>query len=166
MWQEIIDLIRAGITAMCLLPVTLGAIPADDLKPIDISANGFYYDNIKGLATYTGNVVATQGSRKMTGDKLELLRNAQGGITHMTMHGHPAQHESLTDPSKPLFFAKANTIHYDPMARYLTLQDNAWIAQAGDEYAAPLIEYDVGLQRLKSAANPQGRTTIILKPRS
>lgn len=147
------------------LPILLGAIPADDLKPIDISANAFYYDNIKGIATYTGDVVAIQGSRKMTGDKLELFRNAHGDVSAITLHGHPAQHQSLTDANKPLFFAKANTIHYDPLAKYLTLTDNAWIAQAGDEYAAPLIEYDVGLQTMKSAANTQGRTTIIIKPR-
>lgn len=162
MWQEGI---KKFAMTVGLLPLILCAISSDDVKPIDISANGFYYDNIKGIATYTGDVVAIQGSRKMTGDKLELIRNAHGDVSLITLHGHPARHQSLTDANKPLFFAKANTIQYDPLAKYLTLSENAWIAQAGDEYTAPLIEYDVGLQTMKSAANKQGRTTITIKPR-
>jgi lipopolysaccharide export system protein LptA len=143
----------------------LGAIPADDALPITISSNGFHYDNIKGVAVYTGDVIAIQGSRKLTGDTLELIRNEKGNIAHIIMHGRPAQHQALTDITKPLLFAKANTIAYDPLAKYLTLTDNAWISQAGDEYTAPTIEYDVALQAVKSRANAQGRTTIILQPR-
>lgn len=161
MWQQKINIIMT----LCLFPLVLSAIPEDDLKNIEINANHFQYDNIRGVAIYSGNVIAKQGSREFTGDKLEVIRNDHGNIAEIIMHGKPAQHQSLTDISKPLLFAKANTIKYNTSAKHLTLIDDAWVKQAGDEYSAPTIEYDETLQTVKSPANNQGRTTIILEPR-
>ncbi|WP_351125661.1 LptA/OstA family protein, partial [Shewanella sp. T24-MNA-CIBAN-0130] len=48
--------------------VSAWALPNDSQQPIHISADDAQLDDKKGVATYTGGVIITQGSMKITGN--------------------------------------------------------------------------------------------------
>jgi lipopolysaccharide export system protein LptA len=148
---------------LLLTPFLLWANPSDDAQDIAINADAFHYDNQSGIATYTGNVVATQGTRKLTGDRLEVFRHEKTGkLDKIIVHGNLAHYQGLTDPDKPLLFAKASQITYEIPNKFLTLTGKAEVTQGGDVYRSEKIEYDGVKETIYSPPSKQ-QTTIILK---
>ncbi len=163
-------LFALGIIGIVLLmictPVFANNAP-DDEQQIAINADSFHFDNQTGIATYTDNVVATQGSRRLTGDRLEIYRNAQTGkIEKLIVYGKPAHYQGLTSPDKPLLFAHAQIITYVIATKYLTLTGEAEVTQDGDVYRAAQIEYDGVKETVYSPPTEKRQTTIILKNRT
>lgn len=151
--------------ALLCLSCTLMADNPDDKKDLSISSDQLEYREKDGIATYTGNVEAIQGSRKLHGDKLEVYRGKNNDIEKIIVFGKPATYEAITDPKKPLFEAEAKVITYLTAKSFLTLNGDARVHQGGDAYAAPLIEYDATQKIVRSPESKKGRTTIIVKPR-
>ncbi len=137
----------------------------DDIQELMISSHQFEYREKEGIATYFGDVEATQGTRRLHGDKLEIYRDKKGDIEKIIVYGKPAKHQSRPDVEKPLLHAQANTIIFETIKNKLTLRDKARVEQGGDIYEAPFIEYDVTQKIVHSPPSQTGRTTITLKPR-
>jgi lipopolysaccharide export system protein LptA len=137
---------------------------ADDAAPLSINSDTFHFDNQTGIATYTGNVNATQGTRKLTGERLEIYRDAKTGkMDKIIVKGTPAHYQGLVEPNKPLLYAKANTITYLIATKFLTLAGNAEVKQDEDIYRAEKIEYDGMKETVYSPPSDKQQTTIILK---
>jgi lipopolysaccharide export system protein LptA len=135
----------------------------DDTQPLTINSDSFHFDNQTGIATYTGNVLATQGSRRLTGDRLEVHRDEKTQkMSEIIVHGNPARYEGLTDPDKPLLHAQAKLITYKITTQFLTLQNDAQVEQQGNIYRADKIEYD-GIKDTVYSPPSTAQTTIILK---
>jgi len=98
------------ISFLLVIPlVALAAPPAtDDEKDIAITSHAFEYNHKTGIATYTGKVFAEQGSRKLWGDKLQIIRTADGDIDKIIVTGLPAKLEQAGD------IYEAPLIEYDP----------------------------------------------------
>lgn len=139
------------------------AIPEDDETDIHITSEQFTYNNQTGVATYIGNVLAVQGSRKLTGDEMQVYRLPNGEIEKIITNGKQAKYQALTAHDKPMLHARANTIIFEVVDKNLTLITDAHVEQGGDEYDSPLIEYDTLQKIVKSPQTGEGRTTIILK---
>jgi lipopolysaccharide transport protein LptA len=155
----------AARTLLCWVVCVSPVIANDDLEILSISSETFEYRQKEGIATYQGHVEAVQGTRRLNGDKLEIYRGDSDMIEKIIVYGHPATHQSLPDPNKPLFHAQANTIIYNNVTQELTLQQAARVEQGGDVYEAPVIEYDTKQKLVRSPEHQGGRTTITLKPR-
>lgn len=139
------------------------AIPEDDEADIHITSEQFTYDHQTGIATYIGDVLAVQGSRRLSGDEMQVYRLPNGKIEKIITTGEQAKYQAITEAEKPLLHARANTIIFEVADNYLTLVTNAHVQQGGDEYESPLIEYDTLQKIVKSPQSNEGRTTIILK---
>lgn len=158
----IFSIIMAAILFM-ICSATYAKLP-DDSQPLTIKSDAFHYDNQKGIATYTGHVLATQGTRRLMGDRLEIYRNEQTGkMERIVVHGSPAYYEGLTELDKPPVHAQAKLITYDVPTKFLTLTQDAQVEQEGDIYRAWKIEYDGLKGTVYSPPSEQGQTTIILK---
>ena len=57
--------------------------------PIDLKADSGEYDAAKGIATYTGNVVITQGQMNLKGDRV-VIRLDGGEVTSLEAWGNLA----------------------------------------------------------------------------
>ena len=53
--------------------ILLQALPGDSNEPIEIEADFAELDDEKGETIYVGNVIVTQGSLRMTGEKLRII---------------------------------------------------------------------------------------------
>lgn len=158
------------ILSLMILSFTACASPfppsADDKQDLAITSHAFEYDHHTGLAVYTGNVHAKQGTRELWGDVLKIHSGQNGDIDKIVVLGQPAQHASQSNPKKPPVHAKANEIIYYVTQEQLTLKDNAYVEQGGDVYEAPYIEYSVTHETVRSPQNENGQTTITLQPRA
>ncbi len=131
---------------------------------LTINSDTFHFDNQTGIATYTGNVIATQGERHLTGDRLEIYRDEKSGkMDHIIIYGKPAHYEGPTEEGKPPIFAKALEITYNIPTKFLTLTGDAQVKQEGDIYRSHIIEYDGIKETVYSPPSNKGQTTIILK---
>ncbi|MFA6037638.1 MAG: lipopolysaccharide transport periplasmic protein LptA [Legionellales bacterium] len=146
---------------MCILLFINHSARAQDLT---INSDSFHYDNKTGIATYLGNVHATQKDRELTGDRLEIYRDEKTGkMDLIKIFGKPAKYQGSVEEGKPPVFAKANEITYHIPTKFLTLTGNAEVKQEDDIYRSHIIEYDGIKDTVYSPASKQGQTTIILK---
>ncbi len=153
----------AIICFLFIIPAT-HAQDAQTQEPLTIKSDTFHYDNQTGVATYTGNILATQGERRLTGDKLEIYRDPKTGkMDRIKVQGNPANYEGLAQENKPPIKAKAEIITYDIPTKFLTLTGNAEVEQEGDIYRSWKIEYDAIKDTVHSPASENSQTTIILK---
>jgi len=150
----------------CTSTITMANEVNDSQKPINITSNTFSYDNIKGIAIYSGNVLAVQGSRQLKADELQLYRDNRGDPDKIIAIGKPAHYQNKTSAGKPLLRAQANNIEYDLNKQMLYLIGAAQVEQGGDRYQAPRIEYNQLTDTVKSPPSEQGRTTITIQPRT
>ncbi|MDX1519199.1 MAG: LptA/OstA family protein, partial [Gammaproteobacteria bacterium] len=56
---------------VAIAPVTF-ALTTDKDQPIEIEADAAELDDRKNVTVYTGNVIVTQGSIRMTGEKMTV----------------------------------------------------------------------------------------------
>ena len=71
------------------------SLPNDQQQPIRIQADDAQLDDKNGIATYTGDVIITQGSMKVTGNKVTMTRAPNGDIDVVTSVGNLAYFEQL-----------------------------------------------------------------------
>lgn len=82
---------------LLIFPLCVFAASPNDAKDISITSDAFEYNHNTGVAIYTGKVYAEQGTRKLWGDKLEILRGTKGNIDKIIVTGLPAKLEQDGD---------------------------------------------------------------------
>lgn len=74
--------------------------------------------------------------------------------------------EQQSDPEKTPVKARANSLHYELKNDTVTLKNNASIEQSGTSVSGKLIEYNIGLEKVKASSAEDGssRVHMILTP--
>ncbi|WP_235602963.1 lipopolysaccharide transport periplasmic protein LptA [Piscirickettsia litoralis] len=129
--------IGVSISLAPLASYALSTSTTDSQQAIKVTSNTFWANNIKGIAIYSGNVIADQGSRHLTGSKLTLYRDNQGQVKKIIATGHPAKFRYK--PKDKLMTAEAETITVYPQTHKVDLDGKAKLTQAGDTFSAPQI---------------------------
>ena len=145
--------------------VSAWALPNDSQQPIHISADDAQLDDKQGVATYTGGVIITQGSMKITGNTVTITRNAAGEIDIVTSVGNLAYFEQLqnaTDP-KPVQ-AYAVTIQYHAPQNRIVLIDKAKVINDGNTTEGEKIVYDT-VKQVANAGRANGTNVTAPRPR-
>ncbi|NJD85120.1 lipopolysaccharide transport periplasmic protein LptA, partial [Candidatus Erwinia dacicola] len=92
------------LTASLLLAASLPALAltGDSEKPVNVDSENQALDMQGNVATFTGKVIVTQGSIKITADKVVVTR--PGGDSNKTIvdaYGNPATFYQMQDNGKP-----------------------------------------------------------------
>lgn len=53
--------------------LSFGGIKADPSQPVEVTADNLEVDQTTGQATFTGNVLVTQGEMKLSADKVQVI---------------------------------------------------------------------------------------------
>ncbi|RJG50001.1 lipopolysaccharide transport periplasmic protein LptA [Motilimonas pumila] len=133
------------------------ALASDSQQPINIYADSNTVDLNSNTTTFFGNVVATQGSIKMTGDKLIGIREKTGEI--MISTGNPATFYQMMDDGKPIN-AQAQEIRYVKATNKIILSNNAVISQLDSSYKAEKITYDISSRKIEGKKGNQQTRTV------
>ena len=164
----------------CTLSVAAALLPgapalaekADRSKPIHLEADRVTVDDAKQIATFTGNVVLTQGSLVMRGDRMEVRQDKEG-FRHGTMWGKLAYFRQKREGYDDLIEGWAERIEYDGRADKVQMYNRAMLKRGQDEVRGSYISYDSnteffqvdGSVRTAKAAPGEGRVKIIMQPK-
>lgn len=142
------------------------ALKSDADQPVVIDSNAATYDDNTAISTYTGDVVATQGSLEVKSDKL-VVYFKDGDVNKLVATGKPARFKQMPDHGGEIT-GKALTGEYYPDQSLLILIKEAVVWQDGNTYASELIRYDSknAIVRAGEQASDAKRVRVILKPKS
>ena len=136
---------------LLLLLATSGvqALDIDRQQPLKIVADSAVLSDKDGTATYIGNVVLTQGSLKISADRLHI-KTLQGKVETVTAIGKPANFTQQPAPDQAEVVATALTIDYQVKEQTLILRRKASIVQNENVFRGEQIVYEIQSQRLKA----------------
>lgn len=154
---------------IALLPAAtpVWALDSDREQPIQIVADVAIRDDIAGETLYEGNVVLTQGSLRITADKLSIL-HGDGDADRIVATGSPATLVQQPTPDQAPVDASAQRIEYIRSEDLVRLLEDARIAQNGSTLSGNQIDYLVSERSVKAAGTPgisgEGRVEVVIPP--
>ena len=110
------------------------ALSDDSSQPINIKADTAEINDATGISIYLGNVVITQGSMKLTGDKV-TLEVADKKVQKITSEGNLATFEQTTDEGKDVY-AEAEILVYNIRENKIVLTENAKLTESGNTFTS------------------------------
>ncbi len=151
---------RTFALLLCLLPPLLAptvlAQGRDAQAPIEVEAERLDLDDRAGTAVYTGDVEIRQGSLMLTGDRVEIRRNAAGELSRAIASGERAYIEQQPDPADPPVRGWGRTIVYHVAERRMELIDRAELHQGGDTFDGGYLEYFLDRRVVQARSEAEG----------
>ena len=166
------------VLALAMLALLAGfgmarAEKADREKPIHLEADRVSVDEAKQVAVFEGNVVLTQGTMTIRGERMQV-RQDDDGFRHGTTWGNLAYFRQKREGYDEYIEGWAERIEYDGRADKVQMFNRASMKRGQDEVQGNYISYDAvseffqvigGGTKAASAGNPQGRVRAILQPK-
>ena len=156
---------------LILTPALAMALPSDREKPIEIKSNTADIDKKKGITVYKGDVVMTQGTTRITGDKVTVYSVNQE-VQKIVAEGFTkrAYYEEEQPDTQGTLQAWGHTIDYLVANDKIKLLKQAQLTQKGDTIKGERIDYDLKLQtaNAKGDSNKNGsesRVQTIFHPK-
>ena len=162
-----------GFAALVLgLAVSATDFAADRDQPIRIQANSATLDDRSNTAVYTGDVIITQGSMRLTGNRVTLNTDADGAVSKIVSQGSPATYKQAPADGSPVD-ARSQTIEYLADEERVVLIERAFLEQQGNTFQGEYISYDIDRQVVDAGraassggtGGQQDRIEILIQPR-
>lgn len=140
------------------------ALPEDRQQPVNLVADRAELNQNTGVAVYEGNVVVTQGTMRLTGDKV-IVYTKNGEFERMESFGKPTTFKQKPAADKEEMFGEALRLDYSATTGVVVATTKAKVTQAKDVFTGDRIEYDVNKDIVRAQGKPNERVQIILQPR-
>ena len=146
---------------------------ADRNKPIHLEADRVTVDDAKQIATFSGNVVLTQGTMVLRGDRMEV-RQDKAGFRNGTVWGILAYFKQKRDGADELIEGWSERIEYDSRADKVQMFNRALLKRGQDEVRGNYISYDANTEffqvtgggtKTANAKPGDGRVRAVMQPR-
>jgi len=163
----------AALVLGLVLQGPAAAEKADREKPVNLEADRVTVDDAKQIAVFEGNVVLTQGTLQIRGDRMEVRQDKEG-FRHGTTWGKLAHFRQKRDGYDEYIEGWAERIEYDGRAEKLQMFTRAMMKRGEDEVRGNYISYDSqsefyqvigGGAKAASANNPDGRVRMMMQPK-
>jgi len=161
------------VCALMALGAPALAEKADREKPINLEADRVSIDDAKQTALFEGNVLLTQGTMQIRGDRMEVRQDKEG-FKYGTTWGNLAYFRQKRDGYDEYIEGWAERIEYDGRAETLQMFNRAQMKRGQDEVRGNYISYDArteffrvtgGGDKAAGAAKPEGRVRAVLQPK-
>lgn len=162
------------LLSLCLiLAITAHAEQADKEKPIDLEADSVIVDDAKKISTYSGNVILTQGTLTIKGDKL-IVREDKDGFQQSTSYGNPTTFRQKVEGKNEYIQGSGQRIEYDARMDKVKLFTKAWVKRGEDIVHGDYIMYDASAEfaevigggtQAATPATPTGRVRAVIQPK-
>jgi lipopolysaccharide export system protein LptA len=167
---------RNRVVAYCFvaaLAAPAAAERADRDKPVNLEADQVTIDDSKQIALFEGNVVLTQGTLQIRGDRMQV-RQDQEGFRHGTTWGSPAHFRQKREGFDEYIEGWAERIEYDGRAESMQMFNGAQLKRGQDEVRGNYISYDAKSEFFKvtgagteaAASGSEGRVRAVIQPKS
>ncbi len=166
---------RTAVIACCLLTAAIAhAERADRDKPVNLEADQVTVDDNKQTATFIGNVVLTQGTLVIRGDRMVVQQDADG-FKYGVAYGNLASFRQKREGYDEYVDGYAERIEYDSKAEKLQMFNRAYLKKSNDDVRGNYISYEIATEFFKvvgggkqaaTAGNPEGRVRAVIQPKS
>lgn len=164
--------ISAGLLALTFLAVLPAAAEkADREKEIVVNADKLTADDAKKTSTFSGNVVVTQGTMRMTAATVTVKEDPERHKYYVA-HGNPVTFRQKLDNSDEWVEGYAQRAEFDDRNDMLRLYDHARVKRDQNEITGNFISYDMRRELAEvtgaapgSAANGSRVKAVILPPK-
>ena len=165
-------IVAAAAFAALSIAVPAYAEKTDRTKPIHLEADRVTVDDAKQIANFSGNVVLSQGTLLMRGDRMEVKQDREG-FRHGMMWGNPAYFRQKREGYEDYIEGWAERVEYDGRADKVQMFNRAILKRGQDEVRGNYISYDSNTEffqvegATKSAAAKPGdtRVRVIMQPK-
>lgn len=148
---------------------------ADRTKPIHLEADRVTVDDAKQIAHFIGNVVLTQGTMVIRGDRMEVRQDKEGFKSGVTW-GNLAYFRQKREGLDEYIEGWAERIEYDGRADKVQMFSRAVMKRGQDEVRGSYISYDASREffQVDGAGAPagpakqagDGRVRAIMQPKT
>jgi lipopolysaccharide export system protein LptA len=161
----------ACVLLACAAPAP--AEKADREKPINLEADRVSIDDVKQVAIFEGNVLLTQGTLQIRGDRMEVRQDKEG-FKYGTTWGNLAYFRQKRDGYDEYIEGWAERIEYDGRAETMQMFNRAQMRRGEDEVRGNYISYDsrteffrvTGIEdKTAGAGKPESRVRAVLQPK-
>ncbi len=157
--------VRAVPVAVLLaIPLYSHALPSDANQPIKLLADKATYSERTGITSYSGAVVITQGTFKMSADNITVNLSQGRSINSAVATGRPATMQQVVTQEKGLAKGQANKIDYNAVNGIITLTGNAKLVQNGASFAGNVIRYSLQAGDVEATAGGNQRVELVFPP--
>ncbi len=166
---------RVALLAWCLLCVLPAhAERADRTKPVNLEADRVTVEEAKQTATFEGNVILTQGTLTIRGERMIVQQDADG-FKHGAAYGNLASFRQKREGFDEYIEGYAERIEYDSKADKLQMFNRAYLKKSNDEVRGNFISYDAtteffrvagGGKQAATPGNPEGRVRVVIQPKA
>jgi len=167
---------RKRAAACCLLAAlaaSAAAEKADRDKPVNLEADRVTIDDSKKIALFEGNVVLTQGTLRIRGDRMEVRQDKEGFRQGITW-GRPAHFRQKREGYDEYIEGSAERIEYDGRAESVQMFDRAQLKRGQDEVRGNYISYDArseffqvtGAGTSAATGDSGGRVRAVIQPKA
>jgi lipopolysaccharide export system protein LptA len=137
------------------------ALKSDAEQPVHLESDSADIDEASGTRTFSGKVQVSQGSIRISAQRLVIQELADGSGHRFQAFGQPARFQQEVD-GKPgeLVKGHAQRIEYDSNSEFLHLIGDAFLSQEGDTARSDRITYNRRNSVMKGGASAQGKERV------
>jgi lipopolysaccharide export system protein LptA len=170
-------LVRAVLAAAFGLAVALAqptlAEKADRDKPVNLEADRVTIDDAKQIAVFEGNVVLTQGTLQIRGDRMEVRQDKEG-FKQGTTWGNLAYFRQKREGYDEYIEGWAERIEYDGRTEIMQMFNRSQLKRGQDEVRGSYISYNAQTEFFQVTGGPKsaardaekgGRVRAIIQPK-
>ncbi|MDU6409596.1 MAG: lipopolysaccharide ABC transporter substrate-binding protein LptA [Yersiniaceae bacterium] len=152
------------VSSLLAVSVPAFALKDDTSQPIHIDSAQQALDMEGNTVTFTGNVVAKQGSIEIKADKVVVIRpQGQQGKEVIEAYGNPVTFYQLQENGKPVK-GRSQKMRYELANDFVTLTGNAYLEQLDSNVKGDRITYLVQKQQMEAFSDEGKRVTTVLIP--
>ena len=160
-------LLRWALSALLVCTPAL-AERADRGKPVNVDADKVNVDDTNKVSVFEGNVVLTQGTIVIRGNKM-ILRQDEKGFNSGTAYGNLATFRQKMEGVDQYIEGEAERIEYDGKTEKLELFTKAHIKRGQDELRGNYISYNAATEFYQALSGKQpangGRVHAVIQPK-
>jgi len=136
----------------------------DTQQPVEITANKLVSNEKLGVSEYQGDVQITQGSFKLTGNKVKIS-HPDNQLENIFATGKPATFKQFNAQENAWINGQADEIFYNAAKKTVKLTGNAAVQQENKhQIKGNSLIYDMTLQTLQGSGSEKQRIEVILQP--
>jgi lipopolysaccharide export system protein LptA len=141
------------------MSLSVAALSTDKDKPMEIEADRVDVDEKAGYSTFSGNVIITKGSIRLTAENV-VVHQKNDTLHKVIAKGKPAKYKHRPDGKKEDVHAQANTIEYFNQKNLVHLISNAKIIQGKDTFTGDRIDYDANKDVILARSSPESKQRV------
>jgi lipopolysaccharide export system protein LptA len=171
-------LVSRALAGSVILAAALVALPAmaektDREKPVNVEADRMLVDDAKKESVFEGNVLVTQGTLQLRGDRVIVRQDAEG-FSYGIAYGNPATFRQKREGYDEYIDGFADRLEYDGRKDLLQMFAAAKLTKGTDEVRGDYISYNAKTEFFQvlgsgkaasSPTDPNARVRAVITPK-